>query len=144
MIKMQVIGHLGSDCVIRDNGSQRQAINFDIAHTEKYKDAQGVQKERTVWVQCTVWREQGKTGIAQYLKKGTLVFVEGNPSVNAYTGNDGTVKGSLRMNVSELQLLGSSNAGASAAPQSSQSSQSVSGGYSAAPQASEPVDDLPF
>jgi len=40
MIKLQVIGNLGKDCVVNTvNG--KNVINFSVAHTEKYKDAQG-------------------------------------------------------------------------------------------------------
>ena len=40
MIKMQVIGNLGKDCVVNQvNG--KNVINFTVAHTEKYRDSQG-------------------------------------------------------------------------------------------------------
>ena len=45
MIKMQVIGRLGKDCVVNTvNG--KNVINFTVAHSEKYKDSQGVLQER--------------------------------------------------------------------------------------------------
>ena len=66
MIKLQVIGHLGKDAVVNTvNG--RSVINFNMAHSEKYKDAQGVQKDRTIWVDCAYWTD--RTAIAPYLKK---------------------------------------------------------------------------
>ncbi|MBD0352663.1 MAG: single-stranded DNA-binding protein, partial [Flavisolibacter sp.] len=40
MIKMQVIGNLGKDCVV-NNVNGKSVINFTVAHTEKYKDSQG-------------------------------------------------------------------------------------------------------
>ena len=70
MIKLNVVGHLGKDAVVSTvNG--RNVINFTVAHSERFKDAQGVQKERTIWVDCGYWTD--KTAIAPYLKKGTLV-----------------------------------------------------------------------
>ncbi len=66
MIKLQVIGNLGKDCIVNTvNG--KNVINFSVAHTEKYKDAQGNPKERTTWVECAYWTD--RTGIAPYLKK---------------------------------------------------------------------------
>ena len=51
MIKMQVIGRLGKDCVVNTvNG--KNVINFTVAHSEKYKDSQGVLQEKTIWVDC--------------------------------------------------------------------------------------------
>jgi len=75
MIKLQVIGNLGKDCVTNTvNG--KNVINFNVAHTEKFKDGSGQQKEKTTWVECAYWTE--RTGIAPYLKKGTQVYVEGS------------------------------------------------------------------
>ena len=47
MIKMQVIGRLGKDCVVNTvNG--KNVINFTVAHSEKYKDSQGALQEKTI------------------------------------------------------------------------------------------------
>ena len=46
MIKLQVIGNLGRDCVT-NNVNGRTVMNFTVAHTERYRDAQGAQQERT-------------------------------------------------------------------------------------------------
>ena len=103
MIKMQVIGNLGKDCVVNTvNG--KNVINFTVAHTEKYRDSQGNNQEKTTWVDCTYWTD--RTAIAPYLQKGTQVFVEGAPEVRSYTRNDGTAGASLSLRVREVQLLG--------------------------------------
>ena len=75
MIKLQVIGNLGADCIQKEvNG--KTVINFNVAHSEKYKDAQGNLKERTTWVNCAYWTD--KTAIVPYLTKGTTVYAEGS------------------------------------------------------------------
>lgn len=103
MIKLQVIGHLGKDCTTNVvNG--KNVINFSVAHSEKYKDASGVQKDKTTWVECAYWTE--RTAIAPYLKKGQLVYTEGTPEVRSYTKNDGTAGTSLTLRVLNVQLLG--------------------------------------
>src|SRR5439155_9651139 len=79
-------------------------INFTVAHTEKYKDSQGNNQEKTTWVDCAYWTD--RTAIAPYLQKGTQVFVEGTPEVRSFTRNDGTAGASLSMRVREVQLLG--------------------------------------
>lgn len=136
---MQVIGNLGKDCVTNTvNG--KNVINFNVAHTEKFKDAQGNQKDKTIWVECSYWTD--RTGIAPYLKKGQQVYVEGNPDLKTYTKTDGTTGFSLALRVLGVQLLGSR-------PDSG----GVGNSYTSAPAASnvpsasditEPVDDLPF
>ncbi len=106
MIKLQVIGNLGKDCV-SNNVNGKNVINFSVAHTERYKDATGTQKERTIWVECAYWTD--RMGVAPYLKKGTQVYVEGAPDVRSYTTNDGRSGVSLTLRVLSLQLIGSRN-----------------------------------
>lgn len=110
---MQVIGNLGKDCVVNTvNG--KNVINFTIAHTEKYRDSQGNNQEKTTWVDCAYWTD--RTAIAPYLQKGTQVFVEGAPEVRSYTRNDGTAGASLSLRVREVQLLGRKGEGGGGGP----------------------------
>lgn len=147
MIKLQVIGNLGADCIQKEvNG--KTVINFNVAHSEKYKDAQGILKERTTWVNCAYWTD--RTAVAQYLTKGRTVYAEGAPEAEGYTNKDGQVAATLRMRVFSIQLLGGggenassnqgnvSNYGTSPAP--------VVKTEAPAPATSVPVadDDLPF
>lgn len=136
MIKLQVIGHLGKDCVVNTvNG--KNVINFTVAHTEKYRDSQGNNQEKTTWVDCAYWSD--KTAISPYLTKGKQVFVEGTPEARSFQRNDGTPGSSLSLRVRDIQLLGgrgdSGNISAASAPATA---------VPAASDISEPVDDLPF
>jgi single-strand DNA-binding protein len=145
MIKLQVIGNLGKDCVTNlVNG--KNVINFNVAHTEKFKDAQGNQKEKTVWVDCAYWTD--RTAIAPYLKKGTQVYAEGTPDLRTYQKTDGTQGVSLTLRVQSVQLLGSkgsndSSGGYGNDSYSNQSPGSLSG-VSSPGEMTAPVDDLPF
>src|SRR5215510_12869488 len=122
MIKMQIIGNLGKDCVVNTvNG--KNVINFTVAYTEKYKDSQGNQQEKTTWVDCAYWTD--RTAIAQYLTKGKQVYVEGQPEARSFQRNDGTPGSSLSLRVREIQLLGGrgdSGGGASYQPSTSSAS----------------------
>lgn len=146
MIKLQVIGNLGKDCVTNTvNG--KNVINFNVAHTEKFRDAQGNQKDKTIWVECAYWTD--RTAIAPYLRKGTQVFVDGAPEVRTYTKSDGTTAASLTLRVQTVQLLGNrAEGGPSQGGGYSGGSNYNSGGSSAVPtnasDITEPVDDLPF
>lgn len=146
MIKLQVIGNLGKDCLTNVvNG--KNVINFNVAHTERFRDAQGNQKDKTIWVECAYWTD--RTGIAPYLRKGTQVYVEGTPEVRTYPKNDGTTGVSLSLRVLNVQLLGSRSGadGGSPSDYSSQavSSGSVSSGNIPSPNdITAPIDDLPF
>ncbi|MBL7748456.1 MAG: single-stranded DNA-binding protein [Chitinophagaceae bacterium] len=147
MIKMQVIGNLGKDCVVNTvNG--KNVINFTVAHTEKYKDSQGNLQEKTTWVDCAYWTD--RTAVAQYLTKGKQVFVEGQPEARSFQRNDGTPGSSLSLRVREVQLLGGrgETAGGSSYQPSAANSSSPSPSYSnstpSPSEITEPVDDLPF
>ncbi|HUQ97250.1 MAG TPA: single-stranded DNA-binding protein [Chitinophagaceae bacterium] len=140
MIKMQVIGNLGKDCVVNAvNG--KNVINFTVAHTEKYKDSSGNQQEKTTWVDCAYWTD--RTAVAPYLTKGTQVYAEGSPEVRSFQRSDGTAGASLSMRVREVQLLGrkgENNSGADVSmPQQSNSRQET-----APASIDEAADDLPF
>lgn len=140
MIKMQIIGNLGKDCVVNQvNG--KNVINFTVAHTEKYKDSQGNNQEKTTWVDCAYWTD--RTAIAPYLQKGQQVFVEGTPEVRSFTRNDGTAGASLSMRVREVQLLGrrGDNTGMGNEAPASRAQQET---HPAAPAGIDVADDLPF
>ena len=111
MIKLQVIGNLGKDCMVNSvNG--KSVMNFNVAHTEKYKNSSGVLQEKTIWVECAYWTE--RTGISSYLKKGAQVYVEGTPEVRTYTTQDGRHGASLSIRVQNVQLLGNKPSDSSA------------------------------
>jgi single-strand DNA-binding protein len=149
MIKLNLIGNLGKDCVV-NNVNGKSVINFNVAHSEKYKDSQGVQKERTIWVDCAYWTD--RTAISPYLKKGQTVYVEGQPDVRAYTTSDGRNGASLTLRVSTIQLVGGkTNDGAAPSQDGGGTNYSKpAASYEntqptiAANDIAEPVDDLPF
>lgn len=144
MIKLQIIGRLGGDCVTNEVGG-KNVINFNVANTEKFKNSQGTMQERTTWVRCAYWTE--RTAVAAYLKKGQLVYVEGTPEVQAYKRQDGEPGASLRMRVMRVELLGSrADAQANAGNDSLQSSDSEGNDDPVSQIADEEggIDDLPF
>lgn len=149
MIKLQVIGNLGKDCVV-NNVNGKNVINFSVAHTEKFKDAQGVQKDKTVWVECAYWTD--RTAIAPYLKKGQQVYAEGIPDIRTYTTKEGVPGSSLSLRINMVQLIGGRGENQGGEPNSGGSYQNTSPSYNQPPshatvtsnEITEPSDDLPF
>jgi single-strand DNA-binding protein len=108
MLKLQVIGNIGNDATIQ-NVNGRQAINFSVAHNEAYKNKDQIEVKETVWVNCTIWKDSGhSTEIAKYLKKGTLVYMEGKSKVELYE-KEGKANTSFSLTVRDLKLLSSVN-----------------------------------
>jgi single-strand DNA-binding protein len=112
-LKLEIIGNLGTDAVVRDvNGSK--AIGFPVAHSEKYKNASGVDVESTTWINCTLWKYKDQSvEIAKYLKKGTMVAIEGFPTVKGYQNQQGQIGASMECRVSFVKLLSAKDTNAS-------------------------------
>ncbi len=143
MIKLQIVGNLGGDCIQKEvNG--KTVINFNVAHTEKFKDAQGTLKERTTWVNCAYWTD--RTAVAQYLKKGKQVYAEGSPEADGYLNKENQPAATLRMRVQNLQLLGGGNEGSQGnAPAMAGATANHAPAFSSSSvDSAEPADDLPF
>ena len=142
MIKLQIVGNLGADCIVKEvNG--KNVINFNVAHTEKFKDSQGNLKERTTWVNCAYWTD--RTALAQYLKKGKQVYAEGTPEAEAYTNKENQPAATLRMRVRDIQLLGGNTDGGQAnAGSYQQSSVSQNQPKLSTADVADDTDDLPF
>lgn len=117
MLKTTLIGSLGQSAAV-NNVNGKTVINFSVAHSEKYKDGNGQLVNKVLWVAVSYWVE--KTTIAQYLKKGTQVFVEGLPSVDTYKSREGQIMPQLKLRATMVQLLGGNkqeNNNQQAAPQ---------------------------
>lgn len=146
MIKLQIIGNLGKDCIV-NTVNDNTVINFSVAHTEKFKNKDGNLEERTTWVECAYWTD--RTAVAEYLKRGKLVYVEGSPSADAFMNKDNVATGTLRMRVYNLQLLSSQtqDQGSTAGYVSNAGGQSRPAMKSQSEPAAKEVqvpDDLPF
>ena len=101
---MNAIGRLGKDAEVKDvNG--KKVIQFSVATDQGYGD-----KKTTLWIDVSKWGEQ--TGVATYLKKGTQVYVTGEPSL--FTSEQG--KTYLKLRADKIELLGSREAAAPDAP----------------------------
>lgn len=140
MLQLETIGNIGNDAEIKEfNG--KKYVSFNVAHSERKKDANGVVNETTTWV-SVLWYGDGG-GLTQYLKKGCKVFVRGRLVPKAYIDRNNHPQAGLNMYASEVNLCGTKGENAG-----SNGTNSVSGGSAtastngAAPEAKS--DDLPF
>lgn len=104
MQRLTIIGNIGQDAQIKTLDSGAKAIQFSVAVSEKYGE-----KESTTWYRCTQWKTpQQATTIAEYLKKGVKVFIEGKPSINAYKNKNGEHSASIELRIDRIELLSKS------------------------------------
>lgn len=100
-LKLTVAGRLGRDAELRSL-SNGHVIRFSIPHTQRLPSGE----ERTQWIECSYWRNPtDSTEVVKFLKKGTVVLVEGTPSVRLYTRQDNTPGISLDCRVQNLRIL---------------------------------------
>ena len=101
MIQVEIIGNIGNDAQVKDfNG--KKYISFNVAHSEKFTTKQGVETERTTWVSVL---RPGESGLVQYLKKGTPVFVRGDLSFKQYQDQHHNWQTGVNCLAREIQLL---------------------------------------
>jgi single-strand DNA-binding protein len=158
-LKISIIGNLGKDATVKVIDNTTEVVNFSVCHTEKFKGQDGVQREIPYWVECSFFRPVGKSGIAAFLGKGSVVEVVGKPTVDHYF-KDGQKEPVIvqRCLVSEVVLISSNKVGG----ESSGSANNQNGGTAAQPQNNQapktegkkrnalaeipvnPADDMPF
>lgn len=103
MNRIEIIGHIGKDAEVKElNGNT--VINFNVAVTEKWNDQNGQQQSKTYWYQCARWVKNAT--IAQYLTKGTQVYVSGKPEARSYQNQQGGIEQVVGITVQQITLLG--------------------------------------
>ena len=88
--KVILLGHLGRDAETRFTPSGAAVTRFSVATSRRWKDQQtGDWKEETDWHNVTLWRAEN---LANYLTKGTQVYIEGRLQTRSYEDKDGQKK----------------------------------------------------
>jgi len=153
-----LVGRLGRDPETRYTGSGQAVANFSVATDESYKDRNGERQKRTEWHKIVVWGKQAEIA-QQYLKKGSLIFIEGRIQSREWQDKEGQKRTSFEIVANNFRMLGgradaaAAAAGAGAmgggAPrasddfeQSAPPEESYGGGSAGAPEISD--EDIPF
>ena len=101
---MTIVGRLTKDAVVNTLPDNRKVVNFCIAVNDRYRSKKGgARVEHTSYFNGAYWLGEA---VAEFLKKGTLVQVEGRVFATAFMGTDGEAKASLNCHVNELKLHG--------------------------------------
>ena len=105
--KVILVGNLGRDPETRTFPSGDQVCNATLATTDKWKDKQsGEMKEATEWHRL-VFNGRLAEIAAQYLRKGSQIYVEGQIRTRKYNDKDGVEKYATDIRVDQMQMLGS-------------------------------------
>lgn len=135
------IGRLGADPEVRTFDSGDKVANFSIACSEQWKDKDGNKKENTDWINVAVFGKLAEI-IEQYVKKGSLIYLEGKLQTRSYESNGErkyVTEVVLRDFGGVMKMLGSKSDSAQ-----SPSNQNTSIGENPGTDSPLETDDLPF
>jgi single-strand DNA-binding protein len=118
--KVILVGNLGRDAETKFIPSGAAVTNFSVATARRWKDQSGEWKEETEWHNVQIWKAEK---LAEYLRKGTTVYVEGRLKNRSYEDKDGQKRYVTEIIADDVILLGggkSDGDGVVSRPRSSQ------------------------
>lgn len=144
--KAMIIGHVGADPEMRYTNNNTPVTNLSVATNTSSQDQDGNKQDQTEWHRVNLFSRLAE--VAQnYLRKGSMVYVEGRLQTRQYQDRDGNTRYSTEILANNMTMLGNKGnsmdgnaqgAASGAQPAAQQQSQQQQ------PDASEPDDDLPF
>lgn len=101
--KVLLIGRLGKDPEIKYTSGGEPICHFSLATSEKWKDKNGLQHEKTSWHNISAFRKLAEV-CNEYLRKGSLIHVEGKLDYREYE-KDGQKRQALNVVASDITFL---------------------------------------
>jgi single-strand DNA-binding protein len=111
--KVILVGRLGRDPETRYTGGGQAVANFSVATDETYKDRNGERQKRTEWHRITAWGKLAEI-CQQYLKKGTMVYIEGRIQSREWQDKEGQKRTSFDIVANTMKMLSSRGEAAAA------------------------------
>ncbi|WP_456450675.1 single-stranded DNA-binding protein [Hydrogenimonas sp.] len=102
--KVILIGNLTRDVELRYLPSGQALAKCGIATNRRYKDASGMQKDETMFIDFTVWGRSAEVA-NQYLRKGSRVLLEGRLTLEQWTDQNGQKRSRHSITVENLKML---------------------------------------
>lgn len=109
--KVIIVGNLGADPEVRQFGNGGSVTNISVATSERWTDKQtGEPKEQTEWHRVAMFNRLGEVA-AQYLRKGSSVYVEGSLRTRKWQDENGNDRYSTEIRADSMQMLGGNPGG---------------------------------
>ena len=103
MLKASVIGNLGTDPELRYSPSGAPSLRVNVASNFRARTPEGEWEDRTEWVRVIVFGQRAES-LAQYLKKGMRVFVDGRLEARPWTDRENRVRAGLEIVASDIEF----------------------------------------
>ena len=137
--KTITVGTLGADPEVKQFSNGGSVTTISVATSEQWIDKQtGEKREATEWHRISLYQKLGEIA-AQYLRKGSQVYIEGSLRTRKYQDQNGQDRYVTEIRADQMQMLGGSQA------------QQNNGGYQQQnstqqpqPSGTVPIDDTPF
>ncbi len=117
--KVILLGRLGKDPEVRNFQNGGKVVNFSVATSERWKDSDGNQKERTEWHNVAIFNEKLGEIAEKYLRKGAQVYLEGRLETRKWqdqSGNDRYTTEVVLRHRGAITLIGGKGDGGDDAP----------------------------
>lgn len=101
--KAQIIGNLTQDPEVRHTQSGQMVCNFTVATNRFYKDQQGQRQQQAEFHNVVAWGKLAEV-VSNYVKKGSIIYVEGRLQTRSWEGKDGTKRYTTEIIAEALQL----------------------------------------
>ena len=111
--KCMFIGNLNRDPDARYMPNGEAVTNCSIACNEVYKDKSGAKQEKVEFVNLVFYRKLAEIA-AEYLKKGSQIYVEGRLQTRKWTDKEGNEKYTTEIIADQMQMLSKRTEGSSA------------------------------
>lgn len=146
-----LMGNLTRDIEVRHTSQNMAIAKMGLAVNRKFKTQSGEQREEVTFVDCDAFGRTAEV-MAQYLRKGRPVFIEGRLKLDQWQDQQGNKRSKLSVVVESFQFVdsgqggggdgGGGGGGYSSGNQGNQGNQGGGGGYDSDPV--PPDDDIPF
>lgn len=107
--KVIIVGNLGADPEVRQFNNGGNVTNISVATSEQWNDKQtGEPREATEWHRISLFNRLGEVA-AQYLRKGSKVYIEGSLRTRKYQDQNGQERYITEIRADNMQMLDSAN-----------------------------------
>lgn len=134
MLKTSLIGNLGNDPEMKYSAGGQGFLRFNVASNYRRRSPEGEWQDVTEWVRVTMFGARAES-LAQHLKKGTRVYVDGRLEARPWTDQQGNVRAGLEVVASDVEFFSTRQEDGASAP-SERADRSVA--------ESDDMSDLPF
>lgn len=108
--RVQLMGNLGQDPELRHSKSGTAVCNMRLATDESYKDEEGNLVEKTEWHNVVAWAGLAET-CAEYLKKGSRIYVEGRLQTRSWEDSSGRARYTTEVKAQTVRFLDAAPSG---------------------------------